>query len=321
MNNITVYGGGVIGSGWAIAFLLGGKNVTVYDVNEECLSSTKERIESWYLSLSEIDPECFDKDRILKSLAGVVYTTDTEQAVASADFIQECGPEKLQIKQAIVKSIEEFNHTSIIASSTSGQTVTDIAAYASFPERIIAGHPFNPVHLMPLVEVCGGEKTSKDVLAKAKEIYASIGKMPVVLEKEIPGFIANRIQNALNREVQDLVLNGVASVEDIDKAVTFGIGIRLGIIGPHLVYELAGGEGGISDYVTKYRPSQKSLGSLANWTERPIEYDQLAINGTKEELLNRTPDKGNSHESLEHYRDKGLIEQLKFHQLTEKWRK
>ena len=318
MDNVTVYGGGVIGSGWTIAFMMGGKKVTVYDINEECLSSTKRRIEAWACRLYEIDPAAFDRELIEKRLGQIKYVCDVEDAVKDANFIQECGPEKIDIKRAMIGSIEKFNSKAVIASSTSSLTVTAIAEGALHPERIVAGHPFNPVHLMPLVEVCGGEKTSEESLCAAKTMYSEIGKVPIVLKKECPGFVVNRIQNALNREVQDLVLREVVSVEDIDNAVTFGMGIRLGLIGPHMVFELAGGDGGIDEYVAKYKPSKASLGDLAGWTERPAEYDSIAVEGTKEELRRRPDEKGNTHGTLERFRDKGLIELLAFHGLIKK---
>ena len=211
------------------------------------------------------------------------------------------------------KTIEEFNTEALIASSTSGLVVTDIAATTKYPERIVAGHPFNPVHLMPLVEVCPGEKSDPDAVQCAYDFYQSIHKQPVILTKAVPGFIVNRIQLAMNREVQDLVNNGICSVEDVDKAVIFGMGLRLGLIGPHLVFELAGGNGGIEEFLGKY--GSGNLANLAAWTERPKEYDAKAVAGTKEELSHRTQREGKDHDSLATFRDLGLIYLLKYHGL------
>ena len=320
-NKITIYGGGLIGSGWAASFVLGGAEVTVFDINDDCLEGTKRRIRGMLENMSHAAPALITAERVESCLSGIRYTTDPEQAVRDAELIQENGPERLEIKQSMVAEIEKYNHTAVIASSTSGQKVTDIAANAAHPERIVAGHPFNPVNLMPLVEICGGEKTAPEAIERAKEIYTAIGKVPVVLRKECKGFIGNRLQAALNREVQDLVARDVCSVEEIDKAVVFGLGLRLGLIGPHMVFELAGGDGGIATCLTKFEVSKETLDDLASWDVRPAAYYEMAVKGANEEIAAREPAQGNTHAGLEAFRDEGIMRLLEYHGLSKKWEK
>lgn len=310
----TVYGGGLIGSGWATAFLLGGVEVTVFDINEESLKSTEGNIDHIleFFASPEINVLTAERKDSIKNR--VHFTTNIREAVEDAVFIQENGPEKLEIKQSIIKAIEEYNTDAIIATSTSGLRITDIAREARYPGRIIAGHPFNPVHLMPLVELCKGELTDQGSIDCAFQFYTEIGKVPVVLNSECKGFICNRIQSAINREVQDLVYRGVCSVEDIDKAVTFGIGLRLGLMGPHMILELGGGPGGISSNLTRYK-SEGLNKDLATWTVRPTGYQAIAEAGTAEELRRRRPEQGNDHDSLERFRDRGLVYFLKYHDM------
>lgn len=317
---ITVYGGGLIGAGWTVAFLLGGKDVTVYDINEACLKNTEQRIFVLMNRISELVPDVVSPERVEACRSKVRYTCDPEEAVRDATFIQENGPEKLPIKQSMVQTIEQYNTTAVIASSTSGLRITDIAQNAKHPERIVAGHPFNPVHLMPLVEVGKGEKSSDEAVEKACNLYKDIGKVPIVLNLEVKGFVCNRLQTALNREVQDLVVRGVCSVEDVDKAVTYGIGMRLGLIGPLMVQELAGGPEGIGMTLTKFGRSGEMLQDLATWTSWPEAFHKMAVDGIREEFAHRAPEMGTSHDSLESFRDIGLMKLLDYHGILKIWK-
>lgn len=314
IKQVAVYGGGVIGSAWAVNFIMADLKTVVYDINEAALENTKKNVRTIMNFYTRDDVKILSKEECERKLALLSYTDDVRTAVENADFIQENGPEKLPIKQSIMAEIEKYNSDSLIASSTSGLLVTDIAANAAHPERIVAGHPFNPVNLMPLVEVCPGQKSDPDAVQFAYEFYKSIKKQPVILTKETAGFIVNRIQFALNREVQDLVTRGICSVEDVDKAVVFGMGLRLGLIGPHMVFELAGGNGGIDEWLVKYGRGG-NLKDLASWTQRPEEYDPIASKGTKEELAHRTPFEGQNRDDLATFRDLGLVYLLKFHGL------
>ena len=195
-----VYGGGLIGGAWATLFAMAGVDTVIYDLDDAKIQNARNEVEKKLSFFADPAVGVLTPAKLAAAKAKLSYTTDVKTAVGDAEFIQENGPENIKIKRIMVKAIEEFNSTAIIGSSTSGLLVSDIAAEAKHPERIVGGHPYNPVHLIPLVELAKGEKTTDETVAKAKEFYAQIGKEPVVLNKECPGFICNRIQMALNRE-------------------------------------------------------------------------------------------------------------------------
>ena len=215
----------------------------------------------------------------------------------------------------IVNDVEKYaSEDAIIASSTSGLLITEIAKNAKHPERFIGAHPYNPPHLIPLVEITKGEKTKEENVQLAYDLYKSIKKEPVILQKEALGFICNRIQMAVYREVSDLVMRGVCSIEDADKAVTYGPGIRWAIMGPSLVFELGGGQGHIDGLMNHLNDSIKLwLNDMADWKEFPEQFPEIAREGVEESLKNRPKEIGNTDESLAEYRDKMLIEILKLH--------
>lgn len=238
-----------------------------------------------------------------------------EEAVKEVQFITESGPESYEIKQKMVEEMEQYtSKDTIISSSTSGLLITEIAKNAKYPERFIGAHPYNPPHLIPLVELTKGDKTDTHVLDVAKEFYQMIDKEPVVLQKEALGFICNRIQMAVYREVCDLVMNGVCTIEDADKAVTYGPGLRWAIMGPSLVFELGGGEGHIDGLMKHLNPSISLwLHDMADFKDFPEEFPQIAREGVEASLKNRPAEIGNDDASLAEYRDKMLIELLKLH--------
>lgn len=313
IKNITCVGSGVIGYSWALYFSLKNLNTIVYDINEESLSLAKERIHDSLLPLIKNNVVTEEESKNIENR--IVYTTNLEKAVKDSDFIVESAPENYDIKKELVKGIEKYTRpTTIIASSTSGLLITEIASVAKYPERFIGAHPYNPPHLIPLVEITKGEKTTDEVINKAKDFYQSIGKEAVVLQKEALGFICNRLQMALYREVCDLVMRGVCTIEDADKAVTYGPGLRWGIMGPSLVFELGGGKNGIEGLMKHLTPSINLwLNDMADFKEMPEEFAHIAQLGVNEELENRTETIGNNDESLAEYRDKMLIELLKLH--------
>lgn len=313
IKNIACVGSGVIGSSFALGFAMKGKKVFVYDINEDLLDLAKERIHNYMEQL--IKNDILDDERLKKIDENIIYTTSMELAVKDIQFIQESGPEHYDVKHSIVKEIEKYcPDDAIIASSTSGLLITEIAKYAKHPERFIGGHPYNPPHLIPLIEITKGEKTTEQNVQLAKEFYQSVDKEPVVLQKEALGFICNRLQMALYREVCYLVMNGVCSVEDADKAVTFGPGIRWGIMGPSLVFQLGGGKAGVDGLMNHLHDSITLwLNDMADFKELPMEWSKIAREGVEKEIKNRNPEIGNTDESLAEYRDKMLIEILKLH--------
>lgn len=313
IKNITCFGSGTIGCGWATNFLIKGYPVVVYDVNEERLDVARATLTEMLENCVECEVISQEKYEQCKPL--VTYSCDPAEALKDADFIQESVPENLQLKQTVIATIEaNCRPDAIIATSTSGLLVTDIAANAQHPERIIGGHPFNPVYLVPLVEIVKGEKTNPELIQVLVSFLKEVGKEPVVLQKEIPGFIANRLQAAMHREARDLVYRGVCTVEEVDKAVIYGPGARWGIIGPHAIFELNGGNGGIRKQAKQKGDSTKAwYADMATWDTIPEGYIDIAYEGLQNYLANRTEEEGRDHAGLLKYRDKGLAAMLKFH--------
>jgi 3-hydroxyacyl-CoA dehydrogenase len=243
VRRIAIVGTGVIGASWAALYLARGFDVVATDPGPKAEANLRKYIDEAWSDLTAIglSPGA-SRDRLIfaSSLAG---------AVAGADLIQENGPERPDFKMKLFADIDDAAPvTSIIASSSSGITPSVMQSKAKHPERILVGHPFNPPHLIPLVEVVGGAKTSPEYLQRAMAFYASIGKKPILLKKEIPGHVANRLQVALFKEVLYLIEQDVLSVADADAAVSWGPGLRWGIMGPSLQFHLAGGAGGIKHF-------------------------------------------------------------------------
>ena len=311
MKNATCYGTGVIGVAWAAVFLKGGCNVTLFDLNDEIIEKAKANLKGIFDLF--VAKDILTADQAADCLARASFTTDPETAVKNAEFIQENCPEKLELKQSVIATIEKYAPAdAIICSSTSGLLISDIAANAEHKERIVGGHPYNPVYVIPLVEITKGKYASDENVAKAKDFYLSVGKDPVVLNFEVPGFICNRIQMAVNREAYDLVYRGVASVEDVDKCVSSSIGLRYAFIGPHLCGEVGGGPGGIKGIMTHIGPATKAwLEDMAKWTEAPADYPDIAQNGVNEAMAHRAPGTGQNHDELSAYMANGVIDLLK----------
>lgn len=313
IKNITCIGSGVIGYSWALYFSLKNLFTVVYDISDEALQLAQKRVSSSLEQL--VKNNVITKEESQNIEKRIIYTTDMKKAVTDAEFIVESAPEDYEIKRNIVKEIEDYGKSdAIIVSSTSGLLITEIAKYAKYPERFIGAHPYNPPHLIPLVEITKGEKTSDEVIEIAKNFYKQIGKEPIVLQKEALGFICNRIQMALYREVCDLVMRGVCTIEDADKAVTYGPGLRWGIMGPSLIFQLGGGEHGIEGIMKHLMPSINLwLNDMADFKEFPPAFTEVAKQGVNEEIKNRDASIGNDNKSLAEYRDKMLIELLKLH--------
>ena len=309
----TCVGAGVIGYSFALNFALKGVNTYVYDITSDALDLAKERVHNSLKLL--IKNNVVSNEEALNIENRIVYTTSMEEACRDTYFIQESGPEHYDIKHKMVEEMEKYAPSdAIIASSTSGLLITEIAKYAKHPERFVGGHPYNPPHLIPLIEITKGEKTTEENVAKAKEFYTLMGKEPVVLNKEALGFICNRLQMALYREVCELVMRGVCTIEDADKAVTFGPGIRWGIMGPSLIFQLGGGKGGVDGLMNHLNDSISLwLNDMADWKEFPKEFPEIARKGVEEAMKNRSPEIGNDDASLAAYRDDMLIELLRLH--------
>jgi 3-hydroxyacyl-CoA dehydrogenase len=218
----------------------------------------------------------------------LAFTNDTKRALANADFVQENGPERPDFKRKLFAEMDEATPVdSIIASSSSGITPSVMQADCEHPERVIVGHPFNPPHIVPLVEVVGGTATSPDAVRRAMRFYASIGKKPIHLRKELPGHVANRLQAALYREILHLIDQDVLSVEEADTAVSYGPGLRWGVMGQSLQWHLGGGAGGINHFMEQLMdPLVAMMQTLGNPSVTP-ELKQTIIDGVMREAGGR----------------------------------
>ncbi|MEE8501198.1 MAG: 3-hydroxyacyl-CoA dehydrogenase NAD-binding domain-containing protein [Kiloniellales bacterium] len=252
VRRVTNVGGGAIGGGWSAHFLAWGYDVTTYlhDAAEE--APLRQLVETAWVSLEALGlAEGASMDRLR-------CTTDLGEACAEAEFVQESVPENLALKQAVYEKLGDLvPQDVVIASSTSGLSMTDIQARCATPERTVVAHPFNPPYLLPLVEMIGGAKTSPDTVAWAAAFYRLSGKVPLVMNKEVPGFIATRLQEALWREALHMVANGEATVEQIDLAIVNGPGPRWAVLGPCMAFHVASGEGGMAHNLDHFGPALK----------------------------------------------------------------
>lgn len=240
----TIIGGGVIGISWAGLFLAHGMDVVVSDPRPD--------VEKLVLDgLEEIAEGLAGLGLPTEGLTGRLrFEADLATAVADADVVQENGPERLEVKQEIWRTVERAAPAhALLATSTSGIPATAIAQAMRRPERLVVGHPFNPPHLVPLVEIVPGERTSRATVEQARDFYAALGKRPQVLHKEIPGFVANRLQSALFREAVHLVAEGVVTEQELDDIVTASIGLRWAVAGPFRTFHLGGGPGGLPHFI------------------------------------------------------------------------
>ncbi|MFG2181667.1 3-hydroxyacyl-CoA dehydrogenase family protein [Streptomyces abikoensis] len=243
--SVTVIGGGVIGISWAGLFLAHGLDVVVSDPRPEAEDPV-------LAGLAEIAPALAELGLPTERLtARLRFEPDLATAVARADVVQENGPERLDVKREIWRTVEAAAPPhALLATSTSGIPATAIATALRQPERLVVGHPFNPPHLVPLVEIVPGERTSPETLRRARDFYASLGKKPQILRKEVPGFVANRLQAALFRECVHLVAEGVVTEAELDDIVTDSIGLRWAVAGPFRTFHLGGGPGGLPHFLT-----------------------------------------------------------------------
>src|SRR6202035_888283 len=244
IRNIAIVGTGVIGASWASYYLSRGFSVTATDPAPNAEAGLRKYVDEAWKTLSKngLSPSA-SRDRLS-------FAPSMAQALANADFVQENGPERPDFKVKLFAEMDDATPPgSIIASSSSGITMDVIQSACKRPERCVIGHPFNPPHVIPLVEVVGGAKTSPEAIEKTMAFYASIGKKPIRLYKALPGHVANRLQAALYKEVLYLIQQGVLSVEDADAAVSYGPGPRWGVMGPSLQWHLGGGAGGIHHFM------------------------------------------------------------------------
>jgi carnitine 3-dehydrogenase len=297
---VAVVGVGTIGASWAAIFLAQGYDVRATDPSPQGEAFARRFIANAWPTLETLGWVVPGASQQRMSF----HNSPTE-ACQGVSFVQESGPEREDIKIETFKEMDAATpKEAVIASSSSGLLISRVTVKCAHPERCVIGHPFNPPHLIPLVEVVAGEKTSEDAIAKAMAFYQAIGKHPIHIKKEVKGHVANRLQAALWREAVSLVADGVVSVADADAAIAYGPGLRWALMGPHLTFHLAGGEGGMTHFMSHLAPAVQS------WIDdfkdtRVTDAKQLLIDGVAEEAA------GRSIADLQQWRDRKLIEILK----------
>ena len=255
IRTVAIVGTGLIGASWAAQYLSRGLDVIATDPAPNAEANLRKYVdEAWKLLTVVGLTSGASRDRL-------TFTASTKEAVSKADFVQESVPERLMLKTKVFAQMDEAAPPdTVLASSASGITPDMLqSACKLHPERCVVGHPFNPPHVIPLVEVVGGAKTSEATIERAMTFYASIGKKPIRLRKAVPGHVGNRLQAALYREVLYLIQQGVLSVEDADIAVSYGPGLRWGVMGPSLQWHLGGGPGGMHNFVEHFMDGLVSL--------------------------------------------------------------
>jgi 3-hydroxyacyl-CoA dehydrogenase len=300
IRNVAIVGTGVIGASWAALYLAHGLNVIATDPAPNAEENLRKFIDAAWKDLTVIGLSPNASREHLR------FTTDMKKALADADLVQENGPERQDFKIKLFADMDAATpEDSIIASSSSGLTMSVMQSACKHPERCVTGHPFNPPHVIPLVEVVAGAKTSPQTVEQVISFYKSIGKKPIHVRKEVVGHVANRLQAAIYREVVYLIEQGVLDISDADAAVCWGPGLRWGVMGPNLLFHLGGGQGGIQHFMEQF------TGPLATWwkdlgkiTDFSPEVKQTIIQGVQNEAGNR------SIEELERERDTMLLELL-----------
>ena len=301
VRTVTCVGTGVIGGGWAAYFLARGYRVVAWDPAPDAEERLRHLVRGAWPALTELG--------LAAGVTGpesLVFEPDLEVACAQADFVQESAPEDLELKRKLLARVDAATPVDVVvSSSTSGFGMSEMQVECAHPGRTVVGHPFNPPYLIPLVEVVGGDLTLPDVVAWTAEFFRYAGKSVITMEKEVPGFVANRLQEALWREALHMVAAGEATVEQIDQAITDGPGLRWPIHGPCLTFHLAGGQGGMAHMLDHFGPSL-----LAPWTRLVSTELTPALRGAMVDGCLREA-AGRSIDDLVAERDRGVIAVLR----------
>ena len=300
---IGVVGGGLVGMSWASLFLARGGEVVVVDPAPDAAERLERFVTGAWVNLTTLGLA----DR--RSPAMPVVTDDFGR-LRDVDFIQENGPERLETKREIIAAIEAAAASDVvIASSTSSLKASDMQALARAPERILVAHPMNPPHLVPMVELVAGRRTSEAAVAEAERFYALMRRVTIRVKREVPGHLANRLTSALFREAVHLVAEGIADVEDVDKAVAYGPGMRWALMGPHLTYHMGGGQGGYRGYLEHLGPTQEERWKHLGNPELSETVKAALVAGIERELA------GQDEATLTERRDAALVDLLKLKNL------
>ncbi len=293
---LTVIGAGVIGAGWTARALANGLDVVAWDPAPGWREKLKAAVENAWPACTEMglrDGASLDRLRFAESRAA---------ACSQADFVQECAPETLRLKQDLLARIDaETEAEVVVASSTSGLLPTDLQSDCRHPQRVVVGHPFNPVYLLPLVEVLGGKQTSDGSVEAATAFYRELGMHPLKVRTEIEGFLSDRLQEALWRELLHLVNDDVATTDELDRAIVYGPGLRWAIMGTCLTFHLAGGDRGMADFMKQFGPALELPWSRLEAPELTDVLISKLADGTRQQAA------GRSVKELERLRDQCLV--------------
>tara|TARA_Y100000590_G_scaffold434228_1_gene552203 strand:- start:483 stop:1421 length:939 start_codon:yes stop_codon:yes gene_type:complete len=296
IKKIAVIGCGVIGKGWIIRFLAHNKHVIAYDPDKNLEKEIVKEIKITWPNVKKL----FNRKKL--NLKNFKFVTSIQDAIKDADFIQECAPENYKLKTKLMKNIGTYaKSNSIISSSSSGLLPTIIYSKCKNPSRSIIAHPFNPVYMIPGVEIVPGKKTSKKYLNKADKFYKSISMKPIMVKKELPGYLSDRLQEALWREALHIVNEGYASTKDIDRAVEDGPGLRWSLMGTFLTFHLAGGKAGMKHMLEQFGPALKLPWTKLKAPRLSKKLSMRVINGTRQQA------KGKSVQKLSNIRDEYLV--------------
>jgi carnitine 3-dehydrogenase len=274
MKTIAVVGTGVIGNGWIARFLAKGFDVVAFDLAEGAEERTRSMLERVWPDLKKLGmAESASMNRL-------TFASTMEEAVKDADYVQENVPEREELKKSVLQTIDaNTRETTIIGSSTSGITPTVLQDGLEHPERLIVAHPFNPVYILPLVEIVGGEATDSQVIAYAEALFEQIDMKPLVIHQEIEGHVADRLMEALWREALHIVNDGVATTEEVDQAIIYGAGLRWAQMGPFMTFHLAGGDAGMRHMLEQFGPALKQPWTKLEAPELTDELKEKVIEG------------------------------------------
>ena len=281
---------------WASLFLARGFEVVVVEPRQQAQAELHHFVEDAWPQLQALGLAVSDTAR------HALFSTNMQE-LAGVDYVQENGPDRLEIKRQLVRQLEGVIAPDVvIASSSSSLLASDIQNESQHPQRILVAHPMNPPHLVPMVELVAGRQTSAASMQTAESFYRQMQRVTIRLQKEVVGHLANRLTSALYREAVHIAAQGIASVEDIDKAITYGPGMRWALLGPHLIYHLGGGAGGYRHYLDHLGPTQEARWRELGTSELTEAVKELLIAGMEEELA------GQDRDSLAQRRDQALVE-------------
>jgi 3-hydroxyacyl-CoA dehydrogenase len=298
---VSVVGAGTIGASWAAIFLARGYDVAATDPSPNGEGFARRFVDNAWPTLQKLGIVVDGADQ-----KRLTFHNDVAGAVKGTSFVQESGPEREDMKIELFAAIDAaLPPEVVIASSSSGLLISRVTVKCKHPERCVIGHPFNPPHLIPLVEVVGGAKTSPQTIEKAMAFYRESAKHPIHIKKEVRGHVANRLQAALWREAVHLVAEGVVSVADADAAIAYGPGLRWALMGPHLTFHLAGGEGGMTHFMDHLAPAVQTWMDDLGKPRLTEPVQQMIIAGVAKEAGSR------SIADLQRWRDRKLIDIVK----------